>query len=298
MEDELDAIESARLQYEQVLEDFWGPFSEALARAEEKMPTKRGEETGEPCPQCGRPLVRNFSKKLGREFIGCSGWKEGCKYIKPGQGEPEREAPIETDHKCPTCGKMMLQRSGRRGPFLSCSGYPECKTTMNLTDGGEPVITTKPTEFKCEKCGKEMVIRQGRRGPFLACSGYPACKNAKDVDDQGRPVQPQTADIECPTCKSPMAVKRGPRGPFLGCTAYPKCRKTMPMTDEIREKLGVPKPAPKQTLPEVEITETCPKCNGPMKLRQGPRGLFLGCMAYPKCKGVREAPANLVTTSS
>jgi DNA topoisomerase-1 len=139
-----------------------------------------------------------------------------------------------------------------------------------------------------------MVIRQGRRGPFLACSGYPACKNAKDVDDQGRPVQPQTADIACPTCKSPMAVKKGPRGPFLGCTAYPKCRKTMPMTDEIREKLGVPKPPPKKAMPEVEVKETCPKCNGPMKLRQGPRGMFLGCVAYPKCKGVREAPAALV----
>ncbi|MGL4554423.1 MAG: type I DNA topoisomerase [Gemmataceae bacterium] len=293
LEDELDDIEKAKLQYRQVLDDFWGPFSTALAAAEEKMPSKRGEETGEPCPKCGRPLVKNFSKKLGREFIGCSGYKEGCKYIKPREGEPERDAPIETEHKCPVCGKVMLQKTGKRGPFLSCSGYPDCKTTMNITDGGAPVITAKPTEYKCEKCGKDMVLRTGRRGPFLACSGYPACKNAKDVDDQGKPVVQQTSGIDCPTCKSPMAVKRGPRGPFLGCTAYPKCRKTMPMTDELREQLGVPKPPPKKALPEVEVTETCPKCNGPMKLRQGPRGLFLGCMAYPKCKGVREAPAAL-----
>ncbi len=253
---------------------------------------------GEPCPKCGRPLVKNFSKKLGREFIGCSGWKEGCKYIKPREGEPEREAPVETEHKCPACGKVMLQRTGKRGPFLSCSGYPDCKTTMNLTDGGDPVITARPTEYKCEKCGKDMVLREGRRGPFLACSGYPACKNAKDVDDQGKPVQTQTAGINCDKCSSPMAVKRGPRGPFLGCTAYPKCRRTMPMTDELREKLGVPKPPPKKALPEVEVKETCPKCNGPMKLRQGPRGLFLGCVAYPKCKGVREAPAALAATAA
>lgn len=294
MEDELDAIESARLQYEQVLDDFWGPFSEALSRAELQMPSKRGEETGEACPQCGRPLVRNFSKKLGREFIGCSGWKEGCKYIKPNEGEAPREAPVETEHRCPSCGKAMLRRTGRRGPFLSCSGYPECKTTMNLTDGGEPVVTTKPTEYKCEKCGMEMVLRQGRRGPFLACSGYPACKNAKDVDDQGRPVQPQTAHLPCPSCNSPMAVKKGPRGSFLGCTAYPKCRKTLPMTEELREQLGLPKPPAKKPLPEVEVKETCPKCHGPMKLRQGPRGYFLGCVAYPKCRGVLEAPAALI----
>ncbi len=56
------------------------------------MPSKRGVETGEMCPQCGKPLVRNYSKKTHREFVGCSGFKEGCKYIKPGEGEEARAA--------------------------------------------------------------------------------------------------------------------------------------------------------------------------------------------------------------
>src|SRR6516162_6689319 len=96
------------------------------------MPTKRGRETGELRPKCNKPLVVNYRKKTGREFIGCSGFKEGCKFIKPGEGEPPRDEPVLTDHACPTCGKPMLQRMGKTGQFLGCSGYPDCKTTMNI----------------------------------------------------------------------------------------------------------------------------------------------------------------------
>jgi ssDNA-binding Zn-finger/Zn-ribbon topoisomerase 1 len=36
---------------------------------------------------------------------------------------------IATDIDCDECGKPMIVRSGRRGPFLGCSGYPKCKNT-------------------------------------------------------------------------------------------------------------------------------------------------------------------------
>ncbi len=54
----------------------------------------RGEETGEMCPRCGKPLVKNFSRKLKREFIGCSGYKDGCKYIKPTMLSPINNNPL------------------------------------------------------------------------------------------------------------------------------------------------------------------------------------------------------------
>jgi DNA topoisomerase-1 len=298
-EEELDQIETRQAQYKQVLDEFWGPFSRALADAQATMPTHRGVETGEMCPKCGRPLVQNYSKKTKRTFVGCSGFRDKeapCKYIKPGEGEEARPEPVETEYKCPTCGKPMLQRMGRSGPFLGCSGYPDCKTTMNFDAEGKPVLSAVPTEHTCEKCGKPMVIRQGRRGPFLACTGYPKCKNAKDVDDKGNPVQPVDTGLRCEKCGSPMAVKRGPRGPFLGCTAYPKCRSTMRMTDELREKLGdaVPAPRPKKETPAVEVSETCPECGSPMKLRNGRGRWFLGCSKYPKCRGTREAPPEVL----
>jgi DNA topoisomerase-1 len=293
MEEELDQIERRELERNKVLWEFWGEFEPALKKAEEEMPAQRGKETGESCPRCGKPLVENYRKKDGSKFIGCSAWKEGCKYVKPPEGQEERPAPIETEHKCPNCGKSMVQRMGRRGPFLGCTGYPECKTTMNLSAEGKPELSAQPTEHTCEKCGSPMVLRQGRRGPFLACTGYPKCKNALDVDAHGNPVRPIDTGVTCDKCGQPMVVKKGPRGPFLSCSGYPKCRNAKPLPPELKDKVAALMPK-KPAAPSVEVEEPCPECGGPMKVRQGRKGPFLGCAKYPKCKGVREASPELL----
>jgi DNA topoisomerase-1 len=302
IEEELDDIENGKAAYGQVLDEFWAPFSKDLREADEGMPQQKGTETGEMCPQCGRPLVKQYSKKTGREFVGCSGWRDKekpCSYIKPGEGDPGRSAPVETEHKCPTCGRVMLLKTGRFGQYLACSGAPDCKTTMNLGPDGKPVVSAMTTEHKCEKCGKPMVIRQGRNGPFLSCSGYPKCRNAKNVDAQGNPIPEFDPGIACEKCGSPMKVRKGPRGPFLGCSAFPKCRSTKPMPEDLKEQYNaiMPPPAPKKAVPQVEVRETCPDCGGPMKLqpsRFGGVGYFLGCANYPKCKGKRQLTPELM----
>src|SRR5262249_10350492 len=96
MEEELDLIEARKAQRNAVLQEFWEPFRQALEVAEVKMQAVKGEETGENCPQCGKPLVYRYSRKAGGKFAGCSGYPE-CKYIKPREGEPAREAPVVTD---------------------------------------------------------------------------------------------------------------------------------------------------------------------------------------------------------
>jgi DNA topoisomerase-1 len=293
MEEELDDIETTKREQRKVLDDFWGPFSVALKEAEEKMPTKRGRETGEMCPKCGSPLVANFSKKTKREFIGCSGYKvKGCRYIKPGEGEEANE-PILTEFECPNCGKPLERRKGQWGEYFSCSGRPECKTNLKIDAEGKPQQTAKPTEYTCDKCDKPMVLREGRRGPFLACTGYPKCKNAKDVDANGKPIEVEDLGLKCEKCNAAMAIRKGPRGPFLGCTAYPKCRNYKALTAELREKLKLPDPPAKKEAPKVQINETCPECGAAMKARQGRKGWFLGCSKYPKCKGTKEASAEL-----
>jgi len=40
--------------------------------------------------------------------------------------------PIATDIDCDECGKPMVIRTGRRGRFLGCSGYPKCKNTSEV----------------------------------------------------------------------------------------------------------------------------------------------------------------------
>lgn len=34
--------------------------------------------------------------------------------------------------RCPKCGKALVKRNGKYGPFLGCSGYPNCKHTQSL----------------------------------------------------------------------------------------------------------------------------------------------------------------------
>jgi len=289
MEGELDRIETDHIPRNQVLDEFYGTFQEAVGAAKEAFATSE-----EKCPKCGKPLTEKFSRR-GR-FFGCTGYPD-CNYIKrPGQAEgEEREKPKITEFPCPTCGKFLVERTGKNGPFLGCSGYPECKTVMNIGIDGKPVAAVKPSGQICDKCGKEMVIREGRRGPFLACSGYPKCKNAKDVDAEGKPVEQKDLGIACEKCGSPMAIRRGPRGPFLGCTGYPKCRSTKQITAELKEKLGaaLPPPAPKKAAPQVEITETCEVCGGPMALKAFRGRYFLGCAAYPKCKSTAKISPEL-----
>lgn len=300
-EEELDDIASGKMQHAAVLDEFWGPFSQALDKAKSHMKPVGGRETGEMCPKCGKPLVEQFSRKTRGSFVGCSGWKEGCRYIKPREGEQERPEPVETEHKCPNCGKAMVQRWSRRGPFLGCSGYPECKTTMNLSAEGTPVASAQPTEHKCDKCGAPMVIRGSRRGPFMACSAYPKCKNAFDVDADGNPIRPIKTDIPCAKCGSPMLVKKGVRGPFLACSGYPNCRNYKPVPAELKDRddvkamLAAHASKKAAAAPQIEVSETCPTCDGPMKLRPGRGGsYFLGCANYPKCKGTRELSEELM----
>jgi DNA topoisomerase-1 len=42
------------------------------------------------------------------------------------------QANIATDIDCDVCGKPMTIRTGKRGRFLGCSGYPKCKNTMEV----------------------------------------------------------------------------------------------------------------------------------------------------------------------
>lgn len=73
---------------------------------------------------------------------------------------------IFTDQVCDKCGKPMIVKWGRRGKFLSCSAFPECKNSKSITSG-----------VKCpaENCGGELIERHSSRGVFYGCSNFPKC---------------------------------------------------------------------------------------------------------------------------
>src|SRR5947209_9956845 len=96
-EEELDDIAAGKMGHAAVLDEFWGPFSQALDAAKTGMGALKGQETGEKCPKCGKPLVQQYSSKTRGSFVGCSGFRDDppCRYIKPREGEPERPEPVE-----------------------------------------------------------------------------------------------------------------------------------------------------------------------------------------------------------
>lgn len=75
---------------------------------------------------------------------------------------------ILTDDICQACGRPMAIKWGRRGKFLSCSGYPKCKNSKSITTG-----------VKCPEsdCNGELVERRSRRGIFYGCSSFPRCRH-------------------------------------------------------------------------------------------------------------------------
>ena len=46
-------------------------------------------------------------------------------------GEKAQAEEVE-GRVCPNCGKTLVKRNGRFGPFLACPGYPKCKYTEKL----------------------------------------------------------------------------------------------------------------------------------------------------------------------
>ncbi len=181
LEARLDAVEEGTAGWREVLEGFYAPFRAALARA------GAGGEAAPP------PAVAPGS---------------------PARGVASASAAFY----CPDCGKPMAVRWGRRGEFLSCSGYPSCRRTQDVrrVDGvvtlaaapqGGPVLADP-----CPRaCGGEVVERRSKRGKtFYGCSTWPAC----DFVSWERP-----AGGPCPDCGNPWLVEVVSRrvGPALAC---------------------------------------------------------------------------------
>lgn len=90
------------------------------------------------CPECGKELVVRMSRR--GPFLGCSTFPE-CRGTRSLQSEKSiRQLTTEAEFagiSCHECGKPMNVKFFRGRPFLGCSGYPDCKTTFNVTKARE-----------------------------------------------------------------------------------------------------------------------------------------------------------------
>ncbi|MEP6693488.1 MAG: type I DNA topoisomerase [Chloroflexota bacterium] len=178
MELDLDRIAAGETEWAPVVREFFTPF---IKLVEEKTKSVKKsditeEKTDRICPKCGRPVII----KLGRfgRFYSCTGFKKtkkgapqppgACDYSEPLEGQQEPQLEIIEGEMCPDCGKPLARRRGRFGPFIGCTGYPDCKYIKK---------TQVKTGVVCPLCGQgELVQRRGRgRSLFFGCERYPEC---------------------------------------------------------------------------------------------------------------------------
>ncbi|KRA99546.1 DNA topoisomerase I [Devosia sp. Root685] len=138
LEEQLDEISDGKLDYKQVLRDFWKDFNGNV----EEIKDLRVSE-----------VLDALNDLLASRIF------------------PPKEDGSDP-RLCPTCGTGKLSlKLGKFGAFIGCSNYPECKHTMQLSDAangqsseaaaGEGVLGTDP------ESGEEVHLKSGRFGPYV-----------------------------------------------------------------------------------------------------------------------------------
>jgi len=167
METKLDEVAEGKSDWVHLLHEFYNPFALQLTAAATEMESLKAApvETEFHCPDTGAVMLLRQSRYGA--FLGCSDYPKCKKILKLDEnGQPaegldfrcgllpqEERAPVDpttlpgaTEHVCPLGKGVMIQRIGRRGPFLGCSSYPKCHTLLNINPDGS---LKEGQEFNC-----------------------------------------------------------------------------------------------------------------------------------------------------
>jgi len=220
MENNLDDVENGSLEEVDLLARFYNTFSQTLDNARQNMVSVKGVgvETDLTCPSCGKPL----NIKIGKNghFLACTAYPDctfTSNYTRDEKGNiaiVEKQVDNTPVKNCPQCGKPMVQKDGRFGLFLACTGYPDCKYTESVMSEN----SHQDIGLNCMEpgCTGRIVEKRSKRGKiFYGCSQYPNCTFASWDKPVGKP---------CPQCNSPFLVEKQTKreGKILKCPA-PKC---------------------------------------------------------------------------
>jgi DNA topoisomerase-1 len=216
LEQQLDDIADGEKRWVPVLRSFYTPFENTLATAKETMRNVKREEilTELTCPKCEQGQL---AIKFGRngEFLACNRYPD-CDFTSDFQRDNDgrivlnaTSAPETSDVMCNVCGRPMVMKKSRFGPFLGCSGYPECSNTRRIGKDGKPVPLPVPTGVECPKCGEgELMQRRGKFGrPFYGCNRYPKCDFI--VNDLSQATPETVAAQQHETAQTPSRAGKG-----------------------------------------------------------------------------------------
>ena len=168
METQLDEVEEGKLDWKQVLRDFYPGFEKALGVAEKEIEKVeiQDEVSDVVCDKCGALMVYKMGR-FGR-FLACPNFPE-CRNTRP--------IISYLDAPCPKCGKRLLEKISKRNrKFYGCEGYPEC----------DFVSWDRPVAEKCPQCGSYMVEKRNSRREVLHLCVNPSCRYREIAPETGK----------------------------------------------------------------------------------------------------------------
>jgi DNA topoisomerase I len=139
LENQLDEVSGGRVDWKELLRNFWRDFSAAIAGTKDLTITA---------------VLEALDAELGRHFF-------------PSEGP---DNPTGRDPRlCPGCGLGRLSlKLGRFGAFIGCSNYPECRYTRAFgvdadgeTGGADIVLGSEPAS------GHAVALKKGPYGHYL-----------------------------------------------------------------------------------------------------------------------------------
>ncbi len=156
LEEQLDRVSNAEIDWRAVLRDFWRDFSAAIGETKELRVAE---------------VLDALNDLLGP-------------HIFPDRGEGK------DPRACPNCGEGQLSlKLGKFGAFVGCSNYPECTYTRQLSatgvngegdgssvDGGQPGVRVLGND---PVTNLPVTVRDGRFGPFIQLGEASAEKGAE-----------------------------------------------------------------------------------------------------------------------
>jgi len=170
LEDELDDISGGRIDWRQVLRDFWKDFSAAVGETKELRV---------------KEVLDKLDEELGPHFF------------------PANDNGGKNPRECPSCanGRLGL-KLGKFGAFIGCSNYPECRFTRKLgivdadADAASGANLDKPRVLGIDPAsGKEVTLRNGPYGLYVQL-GEPEGKEKPKRQSLLRGMTPDDVTLE------------------------------------------------------------------------------------------------------
>lgn len=253
MEESLDDVAGGNVEWNQLLDSFYGDFSSTLLKAQNDeggMRPNEPTETDIPCATCDRPMqIRTGTTGV---FLGCSGYalppKERCKStmnlvsgdeaVNADDDDEAESKQLRNKRRCRLCNTAMdsyLLDESRKlhicGNNPDCSGFEVEQGAFKLKGYDGPVI-------ECDKCTSEMQLKTGRFGKYFGCTSE-SCKNTRKLLKSGEAAPPKMdpvpmPELECLKVEDHYILRDGASGLFLAASQFPKNRETRaPLVSEL-----------------------------------------------------------------